>query len=650
MHDVIDQLACWFIRLISAVVQKIPLETAFRWARNLSLVAYYTSKRRRVAYTNLKAAFPESTAQKRTRWAREMFQNLGMNAIEIMRFPVLTREDIAQHVTTHGDDVMLEHWKNADKGLIFLTAHVGNWEFSQVVEGLRGRPLTVLARRQKFQRLDRLLNSFREFHGAVSVHKGGGVRDLIRTLRQAGCVGMLGDQAGGDNTVWVRFFGRLVNAPRGPVALALKLNATLMPVFMVRRKDDPFHHDLIFNPPMKLFRSNDLEKDIQINMQNYIHILETYLTENPSQWLWGHKRWKRTRTKRVLVLSDGKPGHEKQSITVAKSLAARAHEKTPPYEIITEKIDVEFKNSWRRTLFPFFALFFIPFAQGRLQGLRFFLRRESLEKIERTNPDVIISTGSSLTPLNLILAKENLAKSVVIMKPSFPFNLFRYDLALIPAHDRGLVPRENFRIQGSLSEVDTDMLEVSRDLLGRGLQYPHLVRFSLFLGGETRNFKPIPSDVENILKELEKASAASNGFYLVTTSRRTPEAVNRFLRERIKDFPRCQLSVIATEDHRAEVVPGMMALAEALIVTEDSLSMITEALSSGKKVVVVKMGRPGLSQKHYRFHKQLETNWDVPVVEIARLSEILSSGSERQTYEHFKEERVKISEKLETLL
>lgn len=649
MHSVTDWFAYWLVRGACAVVQRVSIETAFIWARGLSTFAYYTSKRRHVAYTNLKAAFPESTAQERKHWAKEMFQNLGMNAIEIMRFPILKREDIDRLVATQGDDILLKHWGNADKGLILLTAHMGNWEFSQVVEGLRGRPLSVLARRQKFKRLDHLLNSLREFHGAVSVPKGGGVRDLIRTLRAAGCIGMLGDQAGGDNSVWVRFFGRLVNSPRGPMAFALKLNATIMPVFMIRRKDG-FHHDLIFNPPMELVRTGDLEKDIQVNTQNYIHILESYLTKYPNQWLWGHKRWKRTRTKRILVLSDGKAGHVKQSITVAKSLGARAHEKNPPYEMIMEKIDVEFKSPWCRRLFPFFAMFFIPIAQGRLRWLTSFLTSESLEKIERTNPDVVISTGSSLTPLNLILAKENLAKSVVVMKPSFPFNFFRYDLALIPAHDRGLVPRENFRIQGSLSEVDRDLLEISGELIGRGLQNPHLVRFSLFLGGRTRNFKPTASDIENLLKELERASKTLGGFYLVTTSRRTPEDINQFLRERIKDFPCCQLCVIASEDPRPEVVPGMMALADSLIVTEDSLSMITEALSSGKKVVVVKMGRSGLSQKHYRFHKQLETNWDVPIVEIGALSKILSHGSSPETFEHFKEERVKISDKLETLL
>ncbi len=649
MHEVVDWIAYWLVRAASALVQKVPLETAFGWARGLSTIAYYTSKRRHVAYANLKAAFPESTAPERKRWVKEMFQNLAMNGIEIMRFPILKREDIDRWVSTQGDDVLLKHWGNADKGLILLTAHMGNWEFSQVVEGLRGRPLTVLARRQKYERLDRLLNSLREFHGAVSVPKGGGVRDLIRTLRDGGCIGMLGDQAGGDSGVWIRFFGRLTNSPRGPMAFALKLNVTIMPVFMIRRKDR-LHHDLIFNPPMELVRTGDLEKDIQVNTQNYIHVLESYLTKYPSQWLWGHKRWKRTRTKRILVLSDGKAGHVKQSITAAKSLASRTHEKTPPYEMSMEKIDVEFKSPWRQKLFPFLAPFFIPVAQGRLRWLQFFFTPETLEKIERTNPDVVISTGSSLTPLNLILAKENLSKSVVIMKPSFPFNFFHYDLALIPAHDRGLVPRENFRIQGSLSEVDRDILEISGDLLGRGLQNPRRVRFSLFLGGETRNFKPTASDVENLLKELEKASETQEGFYLVTTSRRTPEDINRFLREHIKDFPRCQLSVIASEDPRPEVVPGMMALADFLIVTEDSLSMITEALSSGKKVVVVKMGRSGLSQKHYRFHKELQTNWDVPVVEITELSKILSNGSEYQTYEHFKEERVKISEKLETLL
>ena len=213
-----------------------------------------------------------------------------MSAIEILRFPLLKEKDLPPLVTFHGYENYLP-LREKGKPVILLTAHLGNWEFSQIVEAIRGRPLAVLARRQKYQRLNQLLNSFRESHGSVALPKGAGVRGLIRQLRRGGTIGMLGDQSGGDDGVWVRFFGRLTTSPRGPVALAMKMDAALIPVFCVRGKKESYH-DVFMEPPLPLARTGDPEKDIQINMETYLHRLEEYLTQHPGQWLWGHKRWK----------------------------------------------------------------------------------------------------------------------------------------------------------------------------------------------------------------------------------------------------------------------------------------------------------------------------------------------------------------------
>jgi len=148
---------------------------------------------------------------------------------------------------------------------------------------------------------------------------------------------------------------------------------------------------------------------------------------------------------------------------------------------------------------------------------------------------------------------------------------------------------------------------------------------------------------------MERVGERVNGDYLVTTSRRTPEDVNHFLRERLKQPSHCQLCVIASEDRRPEVVPGMMALADFLIVTEDSLSMISEALSSGKRVVVVKVHRNSLPRKHYRFQEILRTEWGVPVVEIEKLSEVLLRGEFCSPRRRLEEERNKIQERVESL-
>jgi len=649
IHYLLDWIAYWIVCVTAFFIRRAPLEWGFSFARGFAAAAhFFLGKRRRVAYANLKAAFPNSTPRQRKQWAKETFFQLGMVAVEMIRSPALTRESINHYVAYHGgyQKGYIDRCRDK-KGVILLTAHLGNWELSQIAEGLQGRPMTVLARRQKYRRLDDLLNTFRQYHGSVSVGKGGGIRSLIRTLREGGAVGVLGDQSGGDDGVWIRFFGRLTTSPRGPIALALKLGVSVLPVFMVRRQGP--YHDLTFEYPFELIRTGDRERDIQVNTQNYIRLLESYLTKYPTQWLWGHKRWKRTRTKRFAILSDGKPGHVKQSEAAVKEMMRIGERAVPPYEMPVEKIEVEYRSLWHRRVFPLFAFFFIPWAQGRLSWLRLFLKPESSEKLERTNPDVVVSTGAGLAPLNLCLAGENLAKSVVLMKPSFPFDLFRYDLALVPAHDRGWMPGGSFRIQSALSGIDAETMEISKKRLSESLRDPKRIRFGLFLGGETRNFTISRSDLEMLLDELERSAEKLNGDYLITTSRRTPAAMSKILRERMKDYPHCQLCVIACEDKRPEVVPGMMALADSLVVTEDSLSMISEALISGKNVVIVKMSANGLPRKHFRFQEILKNEWGVPVVAISRLSEVLAGGRFSNSRDRLEREQSRIREKLQSL-
>ena len=81
-------------------------------------------------------------------------------------------------------------------------------------------------------------------------------------------------------------------------------------------------------------------------------------------------------------------------------------------------------------------------------------------------------------------------------------------------------------------------------------------------------------------------------------------------------------------------------------VTEDSVSMISEALSTGKKVVIVKLGRNGLPQKHLRFQKNLSRTWGVPVVESGRLHEILERDSPPGYSPFFEAEKNRVKEKL----
>ncbi len=616
--NLIDLLAYPLIRALVAFCSKLPLETALALGAFASQFAFYFSKRRRVAYADLKSAFGSRySPAERWRIIRKHYAHIGQTAIEMMRFPKLSRQFIEDYVSIHH----VERFYDAigeNKGVILLTAHFGNWELLQIISGVLGKPIHVLARDQKHNRLNDFLNQLRESHGSVAISRGIGIRDLLRALRRQELIGVVGDQdAGKREGVIVPFFGRKTTVPIGAFELARRTGSPVLPCFIVRLASG--RHEIFVEEPFRL--APEGSEDFEARARQFIGKVESFIEKFPSQWLWASKRWKHSWTKRLLILSDGKPGHVKQSEALAFEMkSVTTQYDRPGMEYPTETLEVHFKSRWHKRLFPFFAVAFIPWAQGRLHWLQHFFKQETYQALYHASVDFVISCGANLTPLNLCLARECRAKSIVLMKPSFPFNLFGYDLAVIPAHDKGIMPGETFRTLLTPSRKDREAFEESAQKIQVHLRDPERVRLAVFLGGPTRRYRMDLEDIQKLMKILE-ALSGSFGDYLLTTSRRSSETVTRFLKNERLHFKGCQMLVIHSDDKRPEVVPGMMALADILIVTEDSISMVSEAVSTGKKVIVLSLGAQGLPGKHERFREILARESAVVVAELKDLEQ-----------------------------
>lgn len=604
MKNIKDRIACWGAQVLIFLFERIPLSLGLWIGEGLGYAFFYLSPKRRVAYINLKAALGEQlTAQERRRVAREHFAHAGQSIVEVMSFRRLNRAHSDEHIQIHG----LERFENLLKsghGGVLITAHFGNWELLQVVAGLRGSPIHALAADQKYPKLNELLNQLRESHGAVAVSRGAGVRALIRALRDKQLIGVLGDQSAGKTEGMILpFFGRRTTVPTGAFELAHRTDAIILPCFMVRKNG--IQHEIFIEEPLKDDPSLDLETRVRFQIEPYLKILETFIRKYPDQWLWGNKRWKYSWDRKILILSDGKAGHFKQSETVAELLSDfKEFHGRPGLAFEMERIHVEYRSPWHRRIFFFLAFLMRPWIQGRLHWLRPFFTEETQQAIEKACADFIIAAGSGLAPLQMCLAAETGAKKIAIMKPPFPYSLTNYDLAIVPAHDGGKVPRNTFRCvimpsgykehdrSGDVEKLKETLVETKR------------VKIAVFMGGAAHDFSVTVSDAEKICSALKRV-APRCGEFMVTTSRRTPKPVEAFLKSNLSQNSFCRLLVVANEDNPPYAAGGMMGLADLLIVTEDSLAMISEAVGAGKRVIVVSLGEGELPDKHYRFHKIL---------------------------------------------
>ena len=276
------QALCWLplplARLLSAGIGATLFHVLPRW--------------RKIARRNLELAFPQAHEAERERILRGSFGNLGRVLLALARSPRLTSESIGDWIAYDG----FEHFaqaKQAGKGVLFLTAHLGNWELSSTAHALHGNPMAVMVRPLDNPLLDRLIQSRRELHGNRVIAKQDAARDVIRALRANEAVGILADQnAAGDDGVFVDFFGRKASATRGVAQLALRTGAAIVPGFAFWNRSEG-RYVLKFYAPVEHAAGADREQNVLETTQRCQSAIERAVREHPEQWLWMHRRWKR---------------------------------------------------------------------------------------------------------------------------------------------------------------------------------------------------------------------------------------------------------------------------------------------------------------------------------------------------------------------
>ena len=246
---------------------------------------------RRVAQDNLRAAMPGLDAVGRRAVICGVYRNLGRVALALAKLPRWSRDQVRRHVQFEG----MEHFLAArakGRGVLLLTAHLGNWELGALAHGAVAGPMGVVVRPLPNRRLDRLVESRRSAHGNRVIAKRGGAREIFRELSVNGTVGILADQhASTEEAVRVEFFGMPAAANKGFAQIALRSGAAVVPA-MARWDRSKRQHVVTYLPEIDVQRSKDPSQDVAINTQRFQSALEELIRESPEQWLWIHRRWK----------------------------------------------------------------------------------------------------------------------------------------------------------------------------------------------------------------------------------------------------------------------------------------------------------------------------------------------------------------------
>jgi KDO2-lipid IV(A) lauroyltransferase len=284
-----------FVWSLKTLAGRLPRRTTLSLFGRLGLLAHgllRTARRRTI--TNLSRAFGwEEDDPRLRRTVREVFVQAGKNVADLIWLPRLTASNIDELVRIENGHHLHEAIA-LGRGVIVVTGHIGNWELMAASYALRGYSVSAVARRVYDPRLDRMLNDLRKNARVRGISRDSGLREMIRVLRRGELLGVLMDQDTKVRGVFVPFFGRLAHTPVGPVMLAMKTRAPIVPIAIHRQPDDT--HVSTVMPPVTLRYTDDREADLRINTWRCTRVLEEFIRQHPAQWVWMHNRWKKRPT------------------------------------------------------------------------------------------------------------------------------------------------------------------------------------------------------------------------------------------------------------------------------------------------------------------------------------------------------------------
>ncbi|RKU15985.1 hypothetical protein C6501_06010 [Candidatus Poribacteria bacterium] len=321
---------------------------------------------------------------------------------------------------------------------------------------------------------------------------------------------------------------------------------------------------------------------------------------------------------KVVILSDKKPGHYKQSLGIVQKMP----------ECHKEWLEIQFRSKWRDNLLRVFMCIFggMPLPTSFIHTLlRSSLTTSAYNAILKIQDvDVVLSTGSSVAAVNLLLGKILSAKTVTCRRPS-PVGIRHFDLAILPMLSwESAKGRENVcKTIGVPNPISPETLNTERTQLEQKLNLSDCPRIGILIGGTDRHETITIEDAER-LSEICKAIAKKiNIQILVTTSRRTPSDVTAHLKSQLAHADWCPFFIEPdTPSELDDPYQAILALSDLLIVTADSFSMVCEAASSGRKVIVLSLSQKKRRQpKRYKVYAYMEQHLIVSQCALDALSQ-----------------------------
>jgi KDO2-lipid IV(A) lauroyltransferase len=274
-----------FIYLLAS----LPFPLMYAVSDALCFLIRLVSYRRDVIVKNLRNSFPEKGEDEIRKLTRLYYSYLCDLMIETFKTLRMTEAEHRERVTLENPE-LFQKFFDQNKSVMLVLGHYGNWEWMGPCITLNtSYQLVVIYRPLSNIYFERMMTGMRTRFGTRITPVSQTLRAMVADRGKLTATAFVADQAAPSNAHWTTFLHQETSVFTGPEKLGTKFNYPIIYLHTERHKRGTYHirGELLFENPKET-----IENEIS---EAFTRRLEKDIIENPTIWLWSHKRWKHTR-------------------------------------------------------------------------------------------------------------------------------------------------------------------------------------------------------------------------------------------------------------------------------------------------------------------------------------------------------------------
>ena len=292
LKKIIIKICYPMIILITKIMYQIDGVLLHNIIKTISFVPFVTKiKKRKIALNNLNIAFPHKKTKEHINIYRSSLLRIALNGLEFafIASKQLNKNAVLDKCTVEGLEI-LDRAVKSGKGIILLSAHIGNFPLAYLWLAAKGYPVSIVFKEMKNYIDENFYYNLMQHYDIhpITYQKNTRVTKNILSALGNGKIVILTVDQKGNNNIPVKMFDRQVRIFPGAAVLARKTGLPIIPVFTHRQG---IYHKIDILKPIELKTTRYSKQDIIENTQSMIDTIESYIKEYPEEWLWSYYRW-----------------------------------------------------------------------------------------------------------------------------------------------------------------------------------------------------------------------------------------------------------------------------------------------------------------------------------------------------------------------